>query len=339
MNLLLQALSCRPTPRRPIWILRQAGRYLPEYRALRARHRFEELLQDPHLAAAATMMPIERFGFDAAIVFADLVSPLAALGACFRFDPGPVLDRPIRSAAQIRALPTPDPAAIAPQVAETLRLVRSRLDGRAALIGFTGAPLSLAAYLVQGRGGSGFPELVALAASDPSAFAALLGKLSQLAAGYALAQAKAGADAVQIFDSWAGLLPLGEWTRLVRPHLHDLLEELGRAAVPRILYLHQAPELVEPFAALPCEALAVDSATDLAALRARLGSDRALQGNLDPAVLAAGAEATRRATEELLRQVPARGHIVNLGHGITPDAQLSSVQAMVDAVRAEEVAT
>lgn len=334
-DLFPRAMRGEDTPRRPIWILRQAGRYLPEYRELRAEHSFEEMIADPSLAARATMQPIERFGMDAAIVFADLMSPLAAIGAAFRFDPGPVLESPVRSAADVRALRVPDGASIAPEVAETLRRVRRELAGRAALLGFTGAPLSLAAYLVEGRGKTGFPRARAMAAADPEAFGALLDVLARLAAAYAIAQHRAGADAVQVFDSWAGLLAPDGWRRLVEPRLRAMLEEMGRAGVPRILFFHGAPHLSRDYEALPCEVLAADWRCDLAAIRRRLGPGRPVQGNLDPALLLAGPEATRRATEELLRRVPRRGHIVNLGHGITPEAPLESVQAMIDAVRAE----
>jgi len=337
-DLLLRALRSEETPRRPLWIMRQAGRYLPEYRALRAEHSFEELIDSPKLAAQATMMPIDRYGFDAAIIFADLMSPLAALGTRFRFDPGPVLDRPIRTARQIEDLPEPDPQAVAPEVSEALGLVRRELDGRAALIGFAGAPLSLAAYLVEGRGTRGFPNLRALAASDERAFSLLLEKLARLAAGYAVCQSRAGADVIQIFDSWAGLLSYHDWRRLVRPHLLSLLEELRRGDVRTILFAHDAPHLVESFAELPSDGLAVDYKMDLAELRTRLGPQKALQGNLDPAVLLAGPEVTARATRRLLSRVPARGHIFNLGHGITPEAPLESVSALIETVRAEQAA-
>ncbi len=337
-DIFLRALRCEQTPRRPLWIMRQAGRYLPEYRALRARHAFLDLATDPDLAAEVTLQPIERFGFDAAIVFADLMSPIAALGVPFRFDPGPVLDEPLRTRAQIRALPAaPDPREIAPEVPETLRRVKRALDGRAALIGFGGAPLSLAAYLVEGRGSKAmFPRLRALAFEDPVAFEELMERLATLVAGYLVEQHRAGADAVQIFESWAGVLPRAQWRELVRPHLAALLGELGRAGVPRILFCHGAPELVGDYAELESEALAVCWRSDLAAVRAMIGPERALQGNLDPAVLLAGPETTRRETERLLASVPARGHVVNLGHGIMPEAPIESVEALVAAVRAEE---
>lgn len=337
-DLLLKSLRCEPTPRRPIWVMRQAGRYLPEYRALRSGRSFLEMTRDPAMAAEVTLLPIERFGFDAAIVFADLVSPLAALGIDFRFEPGPVTDTPIRGVEQINALRRPAPEEIAPEVATTLRLIKPRLAGRAALIGFVGAPLSLAAYLVQGRGEKGFPRLRALAAADPVGFGELLARLAQLGADYAIQQARAGADVIQVFDSWAGLLAPRQWHELVKPHLTSLLERLGEAGVPRIVFANDAPHLVDAYAALPSEGLAVDWRTDLGELRRQLGPDRALQGNLDPGVLLAGPEVTRRAAEDLLSRVPARGHIVNLGHGITPEAPLESVQALIDVVREEQAA-
>ncbi|MEE8526555.1 MAG: uroporphyrinogen decarboxylase [Thermoanaerobaculia bacterium] len=333
-KLLLDTLSGRPTDRRPLWIMRQAGRYLPEYRALRADHSFEELSGSPELAAEVTLLPFQRFALDAAILFADLMSPVPALGLPVRFDPGPVLERTLRSRADIDALPDVDPEAIAPSVIETLRLVKPRLADGVALLGFAGAPLSLAAYLVEGHGQSGFPALRALAAADPKAFETLMAKLARLAAAYLIEQAKAGADAVQVFDSWGGLLSRGDWQRLVRPHLEDLLEELSRAGVPTILFFQDAAHLLDSLLELPAEALSLDWRLDLPAVR-RLSPRRVLQGNLDPAVLLAGPEVTRQAALALLRSMPAKGHIFNLGHGILPQTPLDSVHALVEAVHQE----
>lgn len=335
-DLLLKTLRGEPTTRRPLWIMRQAGRYLPEYRALRERYGFEELVGNPELASRVTLLPLDRFPLDAAIVFADLMSPVASLGVRFRFEPGPVLERPVRSAADVRALRDPAPEEIAPEVMETLRTVKPALDGRAALLGFAGAPWTLAAYLVQGRGAPGFPALRALAAADAGLLGELLGRLARLLAGYVRLQARAGADAVQIFDTWAGVLSLDQWSRLVRPHLLALLEEMGRAGIPRILFVQDAPHLVGAFAELPAEALAVDWREDLPALHARLGARRALQGNLDPAALVAGPAVTRAAARDLLTRMPAGRHIVNLGHGILPDTPVASVEALVASVREEE---
>lgn len=340
--LLLRALRCEVVERRPIWLMRQAGRWLPEYRELRTRASFEQMAGSPELAAEVTLQPLRRFPLDAAIVFADLVTPLAALGLAFRFDPGPVLERPLRSAADIRALRVPSGAAIGPEVHATLRRVRAELareePQRRALIGFGGAPWSLAAYAVQGGGKSDFPALRALLAEDPVLFGELLDTLARLSAAYLVEQHRAGADVVQVFDSWAGLLSLDDWSVHVRPHLVRLLDELGRAGVPRILFLNGAPHLAAAAAALPSEGLALCWRNDLGALRASLdarGTRKALQGNLDPAALLAGPAATARATRALLERVPARGHIVNLGHGVLPETPHESALALIDTVHRE----
>ena len=335
-TLFMRAFRGEETPRRPLWIMRQAGRYLPEYRALKEKHSFEELCARPELAVEVTLQPLRRFPLDAAIVFADLVTPLSALGIDFRFEPGPKIDRPVREAADVERLREPAPQEIAPATIEALRLLKRELGGRIALLGFAGAPWSLAAYMTAGGGKDGFPALRAMAAGEPELLDRLLGRLARLSAAYAIEQHRAGADAVQIFDTWAGLLPLAAWQRVVRPHLQWLLEEMGRAGVPRILFLLDAPHLFEAAAELPAEALAIDWRLDLAEVRRKVGPDRALQGNLDPAVLLAGPEATRRAARELLARVPRRAHIANLGHGILPEAPIASVEALVETVHAEE---
>ena len=334
--ILRQTLRGERTERRPIWIMRQAGRYLPEYRELRDKHSFEELVGTPELAAEVTMMPLRRFALDAAVIFADLMSPVAALGIPFRFAPGPVLERPLRTAGDIRALPDPDPGEVAPEVINALRLVKRELAGGVALIGFAGAPLSLAAYLVEGGAARDFPRLRALAASDRTLLGELLHKLARLAAVFLIEQVKAGADVVQVFDTWAGILSREDWQLLVKPHLRDMLEELSRAGVPRILFVYDAPHLMDDFAALPTEALSVDWRTDLGGLRRRAGPSKILQGNLDPAVLLAGPDTTRRETAALLRRLPPQGHIVNLGHGALPETPLESVKAMIEVVHAEK---
>ncbi len=334
-DLFLDAIACQPTPRRPLWVMRQAGRYLPEYRALRERHTFEQLSGNAELAAQVTLQPLARFPLDAAIIFADLMSPVEALGLEVSFAPGPVVAKPVRTAADVAALRAPARGEVAPTVMTALRIVKRELGGQRALLGFAGAPWSIAAYLVQGRGAPGFPALRALTAADPNLVDALLGKLTDLIIAYVLAQFEAGADAVQLFDTWAGILSRDTWTRLVRPHLARLLEETRDAGRPRILFVQDASHLVPAYAELPSEALAVDWREDLAVLRRDVGAGKALQGNIDPAVLVAGPDATRSAARALLAAVPARGHIVNLGHGITPDAPIESVQALVDVVHAE----
>ena len=334
-TLLERAIAREPVPRRPLWIMRQAGRYLPEYRALRKRYGFKELAGEPELAAEVTLQPLRRFPFDAAIVFADVMSPVPALGVDFDFDPGPVVAEPIRSAAAVAALRDPDPGEVAPEVIAALGHVRSALPAGTALLGFCGAPWTLAAYLVEGRGVKDFPTLRAFAAARPAALDDLLGRLSRLMAGYLVRQGEAGADAVQVFDSWAGLLSRSDWERLIRPHLEAMLETVGAAGLKRLLFVQNAPHLVDGYAELPAEALAVDWRVDLADLQRRHGRRRAVQGNIDPAVLAAGPDAARAAAGELLGRVDRVGHVVNLGHGILPGTPLESVEALVEAVHGE----
>jgi uroporphyrinogen decarboxylase len=334
-KLLLRVIRREPTPRRPLWIMRQAGRYLPEYREFRQKHSFKALAGNPELAAEVTLMPLKRYPLDAAIVFADIMSPMPALGIEFDFDPGPVVANPIRDAAGIERLRQPDPAEIAPEVIEALKLTRAALPQSTALLGFCGAPWTLAAYLVEGKGAKDFPTLRAFAAAQPELLGRLLGRLSSLMGEYLLQQAAAGADAVQIFDSWAGLLSRASWERLIRPHLEALLTTVGKAGIPRILFLQNAPHLMDAYASLPAEVLGVDWRIELPALQQRY-PQRAVQGNLEPAILTAGAAATRAAARELLATTARRGHIVNLGHGILPQTPLASVEALVEVVHSEE---
>ena len=333
-RLLLKAIRGETVGRRPLWIMRQAGRYLPEYRELRKSYPFKAVAQSPELAARVTLMPMARFPLDAAIVFADIMSPLPALGVKFDFDPGPVVENPIRDKAGVDALTPPDPARLGPEVMAALRQTRGELPAETALLGFCGAPWTLAAYLVEGRGRKDFPKLRTFAAAEPKLLGNLLGKLSAAMATYLVNQARAGADAVQIFDSWAGLLSLADWQRLIRPHLEKLLDTVGECGVPRILFLQNAPHLLDAYANLPAEVLAVDWRVDIAEVQQRYPA-RAVQGNIDPAVLLGGAAPTRAAAVDLLQRVRPAGHIVNLGHGILPQTPLESVTALIDAVHEE----
>jgi len=346
-GLFFRALRGESTEHRPVWMLRQAGRYLPEYRELREEHDFEAMSLDPELAAEVTLQPIERFGFDAAIVFADIMSPVRALGVPFRFDPGPVLEAPLRTRAAVNALLSPDPAELAPEVPATLARVRAALKQRAAqrdeprtaLIGFAAAPLTLACYLVEGRGNRDFPALRGLLAEDPVLFGDLLSKVTHITADYLRAQHAAGADVVQIFDSWAGVLSSRDWRDHVRPHLHALCDQLAADEIPTILFANGAPHLSPLYLSLPSVGNQFCWRTDLAAMRDLSGEvsegGKVLQGNVDPAALLAGPEAAIAATTRLLERVPARGHIVNLGHGIDKDTPLESVVAFVETVRSE----
>lgn len=334
-DLLIRTLRAEPTPRRPLWLMRQAGRMLPEYRALRERYDFRELTAQPELAAQVTLMPVRRFPLDAAIVFADLMSPVAALGVEVEFAPGPVLAEPLDSPERIRALPSPEAEQIAPEVIETLRIVAGELAGRIPVLGFAGGPWSIAAYLVQGGSKPGFPALRSMALTAPRLLEELMAKLTQLCSRYLIRQIEAGAAAVQVFETWSGLLARDDWERLVKPHLRVLLEAVGRTGAPRILYLKDSSHLLPAALDLPCEALSVDWRVDLPALREQVGPVRGLQGNLDPALLLEGPAAVRAAATDLLRRIPRRGHVMNTGHGVLPETPLDSVEALIQVIHDE----
>ena len=347
-GLFIRTLKGELTERRPLWMLRQAGRYLPEYREIRKDHNFEAMSLDPALAAAVTLQPIERFGFDAAVIFADIMSPVRALGVPFRFDPGPVLESPLRSREAIRSLPRPEADEIAPEVSETIRLVRASLEEgseatglpRPAVVGFAAAPLTLACYLIEGRGNKGFPALRALLAEDPVLFGELLASVTELSISYLRTQYKAGADVVQLFDSWAGTLAATDWATHVEPHLRSLCEQLQQDGIPTILFANGAPALSARYLALPSVGNQFCWRTSLEEMRELTGpvssGGKILQGNLDPAVLLAGPETTKVAAEKVLSEVDAHGHIYNLGHGIDKSTPLESVYALVETVHGEK---
>jgi uroporphyrinogen decarboxylase len=323
----LETLRGRRPDHVPIWLMRQAGRYLPEYRELRSRHSFLEMVRTPELAAEATLQPIRRFGFDAAIIFSDIMTPLEALGIEIEFAPGPVIARPLRSGAEIAAL-EPAAAEPAPYVGEALRLVRAQLPERVALIGFCGAPLTLAAYLVQGGGSKEFEQFRRLLRSDPSAVHDLLARLTELSIVYVQMQVRGGAQAVMLFDSWAGLHDAATYAEFGVPYNSRILQAAADAGAARIVFALGASHLLAQLAQIPCEATGVDWRTSLTAAREHLPG-RALQGNLDPAVLFADRATIEREAQRVLDDGSGGPHVFNLGHGIWPQTPIEAVSTLV----------
>ncbi len=331
--LFLRALRGEDTPRAPIWIMRQAGRYLPEYRAVKARSSFWEMVRTPELTAEVTLQPIRRFNLDAAIIFSDIMTPLPPMGVSIEFSPGPVIETPIRSRAQIDALRIPDAAEIAPFLEAAIRLARRELESTGTpLIGFGGAPLTLAAYLVQGSGSKDFEEFRAWLRQQPQAAHALLEKLTEVSILYLCAQVAAGAQVIQLFDSWAGLHDERTYREFGLPYNARVMDALAGLGVPRIYLAVGSSHLYPAIRELPCEAVSVDWRTGLDRVRAQLPG-RAIQGNLDPAALLASPETIRLEAERVLRAGLGGPHVFNLGHGIMRQTNPDHLAHLVRVVR------
>jgi len=335
--LLLQACARRPLPRPPVWLMRQAGRVLPEYRDIRTRHTLLEICAHAELAAEVTLQPVRRLGVDAAILFADILLPLIPLGFSVRFvaGEGPVIDNRIEGPADIAKLR--DGAiedALAPTF-EAIRIVRGALPPGVALIGFAGAPFTLASYLIEGEPSRSFIRTKRFMYSEPAAFGRLLAVLAQRTAEYLRAQAAAGAQALQLFDSWVGALAPEDYRVHVQPHTAAVFEGLAGAAVPTLHFGTATGGLLEAMRDAGGDVIGVDWRIPLDEAWRRIGSDRGIQGNLDPGVLLAPVAEIERQVDRVLAEAGGRpGHIFNLGHGLLPETPVDAVRVLVERVHA-----
>jgi uroporphyrinogen decarboxylase len=333
---LLRACRGEPVDRPPVWLMRQAGRYLPEYRRVRKGTTFLEMCRNVEKAVEVSLQPLSAVGTEAVILFSDIFVPVVGMGVELEFQPGPVVARPIRSRAQIEALRVPDPRESVPFVFEILRELRRALESRRIpLLGFAGAPFTLAAYLVEGAGSKEFGAIQRMRYEAPELLRGLLARLSELVVGYLDAQIEAGAQVVQLFDTWAGLLPRADYAEWALPTHREIAAKLGQRGVPLILYVRDGSHVFDLMLESGADVLSVDHRVDLAAAARRAGSRASLQGNLDPAALyAPPARIAARVREIAEAARPARGHVLNLGHGCPPDAPVEGVRAFTDAARA-----
>lgn len=329
----LRACRREPVDRTPLWIMRQAGRYLPEYRALRAKVDFLALCRTPELAAEVTLQPLRRFPLDAAIVFSDIMMPLDAFDIPMTFAPGPKIADPIRSRAQVDALHARPAAEAVPFVGEAIRLLRRELDGKTPVIGFCGAPFTLAAYMVQGEGKEGFGAVKRMIFQEPATATLLLDKLANAMIDYLCMQIASGAQAVQIFDSWAGILGVEEYRQFALPPVQRIVAGVRDLGVPVIYFANAAPHLMTLAAQSGADVLGVCWRSPLDAVARQVGEAFALQGNLDPHALFAEPAMVRQMATRVLESMAGRpGHIMNLGHGILPETPIAGVEALVQAV-------
>ncbi|HWA09379.1 MAG TPA: uroporphyrinogen decarboxylase [Opitutaceae bacterium] len=331
----LAACACQPLDRPPLWVMRQAGRYLPEYRALKAKSSFLEMVRTPALAAEVTLQPLRRFALDAAILFSDILVIPEALGQAYRFrdEGGIAMAFRLETRAQVEALAAPEavPERLG-YVAETLSLLKKELAGRQALLGFGGSPWTLATYMVEGGSSEDFERVKLLFYTDRALFEALLEKLTAALIAYFQMQIRAGADAIQIFDSWGGIIAGPDYEAASLQWIRRIIAALPRD-FPVVLYAKGTASHVTDQAFSGAKVLSVDWTSDLAVVRRSLPANVAVQGNLDPVLLNTTPEIVRREATRLLESMRgAPGHIFNLGHGIQPQAKIECVEALVATV-------
>lgn len=336
----LRALRRQAVDATPVWVMRQAGRYLPEYRATRQEAgSFLVLCKTPELACEVTLQPLRRFELDAAILFSDILTIPDAMGLGLSIveHEGPRFERSVRSAADLRRLGDPDPEMELRYVMDAVRLIRAELHERVPLIGFAGSPWTLATYMVEGAPSKEFTHVKGMLYRDPRLLHGLLRKLARSVARYLAAQAAAGAQALMIFDTWGGILAPATYREFSLDYMADIIADLRSAGVtaPVIVFTKGGGGWLEDIATCGCDAVGVDWTTDMGEARARVGSRVALQGNLDPAVMAATPDVVRREVATVLDRFGAGpGHVFNLGHGIQPHADPENVRVLVDTVHA-----
>jgi uroporphyrinogen decarboxylase len=330
----LAACARRTVDRTPVWMMRQAGRYLPEYRAVRERVDFLTLCKTPDLACEVSLQPVDRFGVDACIMFSDILIPVEAMGAPVSFgDGGPTLVLPIRSRADVDRLSVPDARERMRFALDTLRLLRAAVsdNGRAALIGFVGGPFTLATYLIEGGGSKSFAVTKSMMHAEPGSMHALLDKLARTCAAYAAEQARAGADAVQIFDTWAGELSPADFAEFALPYQRTVIEAVRDAGAPAILFVNGCAGKLALLSSAGADVLSVDWRISLDDVRAAMGDGVTLQGNVDPGLLLSSPAVASQAARDALKAAGRVGHILNLGHGVLPQTSIECARAFIQA--------
>lgn len=331
----LDAARRQPVDVTPVWLMRQAGRSLPEYRKLRERWSLVEIVAQPELCAEVTLQPVRRLGVDAAVMFADIMLPLRGMGVEFELveNVGPVIASPITSEADVERLRVPHGEEAAPQVITAVRYVVE--ESPVPVICFSGAPFTLASYLIEGRPTRDFTKVKAFMFTQPLAFDLLLEKLAKTMSAYLKAQVEAGASAVQLFDSWVGALALEDYESRIVQHTRSIFDALAPLGVPRIHFGTNTAGLLEVIARSGPDIVSLDWRVPLDEGWRRVGQDRAVQGNLDPAVLLGPPELVRERTRDVLRRADGRvGHIFNLGHGVLPETPLDNLQLLIETVHA-----
>ena len=319
----------------PVWLMRQAGRYMEEYMAIRRKHTFLEMCKNPEIACEVTLQPVNRLGVDAAILFADILLPLEGMGIGLHFaqNEGPVIENPVRNQKDVDNIRIIEADEATPYVMDAIKLLRKELEGRVPLIGFSGAPFTLASYIIEGGGSKNYLEMKKMMYGAPEIWHALMAKISEVVVRYLKAQIKAGAQAVQIFDSWVGALSPVDYKEYVLPHSKYVMDALKDEGVPVIHFANNASNFLEMVKEAGGDVIGLDWRINIDDAIKRLGDDVAVQGNIDPTILFAPPKVIEQRVKELLDRVGNRpGHIFNLGHGINKETPVENVIALVEAV-------
>ncbi len=331
----LDACHHRQPDATPVWFMRQAGRCLAEYRELRKSYDILTMAKTPELCAQVTLMPVKEFGVDGAVLYADIMLPLEGMGVSLEIQPdvGPIIHNPIRSMRDVEALRIIDAGEATPFVMEAIRLVRRELAGKQAVIGFSGAPFTLACYLIEGRPSRDYGIAKSLMYGQPGTWHALMDKLTEVVSRYLVAQVEAGVDVVQLFDSWVGGLGPGTYKRFVQPYSQRVFEAVKQTGTPSIHFGTGTASLLELMAQAGGDIISVDWRVNLDDAWARIGYERGIQGNLDPSLLLTSWDVIEEGMRDVLRRADGRpGHIFNLGHGVPADTQPAMLRKLVDAV-------
>jgi uroporphyrinogen decarboxylase len=331
----LDACHHRQPDATPIWFMRQAGRCLAEYRELRKRYDILTMAKTPELCAQVTLMPVNEFGVDAAVLYADIMLPLERMGISFEIEPeiGPIIHNPVRTMQDVEALRVIDAEEATPYVLEAIRLVRRELEGKQAVIGFSGAPFTLACYMIEGRPSRDYGTAKSLMYGQPEVWHALMNKLTEVVSRYLLAQIAAGVDVVQLFDSWVGALSPSVYSRFVQPYSRRIFDAVRQTGTPSIHFGTGTASLLELMTEAGGDIISVDWRVDLDAAWQRIGFDRGIQGNLDPTLLLTPWNVIEEGMHDVLRRAANRpGHIFNLGHGVLAPTPPDMLRRLVDAV-------
>lgn len=337
-DLFLRACKKEKTERTPIWVMRQAGRYLPEYRAVREKADFLTMCKTPELAAEVTIQPVDLIGVDAAIIFSDILVIPEAMGMELIMNEGvgPVFPKPLADETGVNALKDPDPYTDLKYVMDAVALTKKNLGGRVPLIGFSGAPWTLLTYMVEGKGSKTFSKIKKFIYTRPDLAHQVLEKLSRSITTYLKAKVESGCDAVQIFDTWGGLLSPADFNEFSLPYIKKIVAEVKKTGVPVIVFAKGVHSSLEEIASTGCDVTGLDWTFDIGAVREKIGGKVVLQGNLDPTILYAGYDRIRQEAEKVLASFGnGTGHIFNLGHGIHPDTPPENLKCLVDYVKSE----